>query len=305
MVFPRFAVIVVAVSSCAAQTRSRDIVSPVREAIIRTDANFVLVPVSVVDAYGTPALNLTRDDFVVKEEKKQQEILSFARENAPVSLGIVMDLSGSMAGRMVKARAAVKEFLANLEDEDEAFLITFSDQPELRVSFTSDVSSISESLLFAMPHGSTALYDAVGFAVSEMRWSARYRRKMLFLVSDGGDNHSRLTERELRNRIEEEDVQIHAIGLHERSDRMEEARGPRILEDLAKMTGGQHHMIENAAELPELAARMSRALHEQYVLGYRPNPPGLSGAFRRIEVRLRGPAPERLRVYARRGYRMP
>jgi hypothetical protein len=98
--------------------------------------------------------------------------------------------------------------------------------------------------------------------------------------------HSRLTARELRRIIDEEDVHIHAIGIHDGSDRMDEARGPWILEDLAKMTGGQHHMVSSAAELPQLAAKMSLALHERYVLGYRPTPSGLSRTFRRIESRL-------------------
>ncbi|MCZ2075840.1 MAG: hypothetical protein LC130_12680 [Bryobacterales bacterium] len=114
-----------------------------------------------------------------------------------------------------------------------------------------------------------------------------------------------MTERELRRRIEEEDVQIHAIGIHDSSDRVSEARGPWILEDLAKITAGQHHTVRNLGELPELAAKMRLALHEYYILSYRP-PPGLSGTFRRINVQVaRGATAARVWVYARRGYRMP
>ena len=220
-----------------------------------------------------------------RKDRKVQDVISLSRENGPISLGIVVDLSGSMATKMAKARAAVNEFLKNLEDDDEEFLVTFADRPELRLAFGSDPSAIRDGLLFATPRGSTALFDAVALAVRQMR-QGRNRRKVLFLVSDGGDNHSRLTERELRRLIDEEDVQIHAIGIHDRSDRLDEARGPWILEDLAKMTGGQHHMLSSAAELPELAAKMSLALHERYVLGYRPNPSGLSGTFRKIEVKV-------------------
>lgn len=292
------------VATCAAQPLLRQTEQD-RAAIIRTDANLVLVPVTVIDEHGTAVPNLAASNFVLKEEKNAQTVLSVSRENTPISLGIVFDLSGSMSAKMEKARAAVHEFLKNIEPDDEMFLVTFADRPELRVSFTEDSTAIEGALLFAKPSGSTALYDAVALAIAQMH-RANNRRRVLFLVSDGGDNHSRLTERELRRQIEEEDVQIHAIGIHDNSDRMAEARGPWILEDLAKMTGGQHHMVANIGELPELAAKMSAALHEFYVLGYRPNPPGLAGTYRRINVQLvRGANQPRIWVYARRGYRMP
>jgi Ca-activated chloride channel family protein len=239
------------------------------------------------------------------EEKRPQQVVSFSRDNAPISLGIVFDVSGSMANKIDKARAAVNEFLKELEPGDEAFLVIFADKPELRTTFTSDTSVISTALLFATPRGSTALFDAVAMAVRHMR-GAQHQRRILFLVSDGGDNHSRLTERELRHLVDEEDVQVHAIGIHDHPGAMEERRGPWILEDLANMTAGRHHMVNDINELPELASRMSTALHDRYILGYKPTPAGPSGAFRRIEVKVKQPkgAP-RLSIYARRGYRMP
>jgi Ca-activated chloride channel family protein len=288
----------------AAQVLSRQSAFPDRQPIIRTDATLVLVPVTVTDEHGTPVPSLTASDFVLREDKKVQDIVSFSRENTVLSLGVVVDLSGSMATKMAMARAAVHEFIRNLESEDETFLVTFADRPELRLAFGSDPSAIGEALRSATPRGSTALFDAVALAVRHMRQSQN-RRKVLFLVSDGGDNHSRLTERELRHLIDEEDVQIHAIGIHDRSDRMDEARGPWILEDLAKMTGGEHHMVNNVVELPKLAAKMSLALHERYLLAYRPTP-GLAGVFRKVEVKvIRRMGDGRVWVYARRGYRMP
>lgn len=298
------AALIVVVASCAAQPLFRH-TDTGQGSVIRADANLVLVPVTVTDDRGATVSNLTAANFILKEEKTQQAIISLSRESAPISLGVVFDLSGSMSAKMVKARAAVHEFLKNIETDDEMSLVTFADRPELRISFTADPSAIQDALLYAKPRGSTALYDAVALAMDQMR-QAQNRRRVLFLVSDGGDNHSRLTERELRRRIEEEDVQIHAIGIHDTSDRMSEARGPWILEDLAKMTAGQHHMVGNLGELPELAAKMSLALHEYYVISYRPTPPGLSGMFRRINVQVaRGATAARVWVYARRGYRMP
>ncbi len=273
---------------------------------IRLDANLVLVPVTVTDSRGRVMPNLVQTDFTLLEEKRPQDILSFSRENAPVSLGIVVDLSGSMASKIRAAHTAVNEFLKNLEPEDEEFLVTFADRPELRLPFTSDPSEIYAALAGAAPQGSTALFDAVALAIRQMR-GAQNQRKVLFLVSDGGDNHSRLTGQELRRLVDEEEVQIHAIGIHERgasTDKVE-ARGPWVLEDLAKMTGGQYYMVRDAGQLPELAAKMSLALHDRYLIGYRPTPPGPSGLFQRIEVKVAQPKGSRLSVYARRGYRMP
>ncbi len=210
-----------------------------------------------------------------------------------------------MASKIAKVHVAVGALLDNLEPGDEEFLVTFADQPELLLPFTSDPSAIRSALSFAQASGSTALFDAVALATHQMR-SANNRRRVLFLISDGGDNHSRLTERELRHLLDEEEVQIHAIGIHDHMASREEFRGPGILEDLARMTGGQHHMVENIDELPAMAAQMGLALHDRYLLGYRPTPLGPSGAFRRIDVKLVRPkgAP-RLYVYARRGYRVP
>lgn len=273
--------------------------------ILRVDSNLVLVPVTVTDGRGAVVPNLDRSDFMLTEEKRRQEIFSFSHETAPVSLGIVVDLSGSMAKKIAEVRVAVEALLDNLELEDEEFLVTFADRPKLRSLFTADISAIRDALSSAQPSGSTALFDAVALAISQMR-EARNRRRVLFLVSDGGDNHSRLNEREVRRLVDEEDVQIHAIGIHGHALSMAEFRGPWILEDLATMTGGQHHMVKNIAELPALAAQMSLALHDRYLIGYKPAPLGLSGIFRRIDVKLIQPkgAP-RLYVYARRGYRMP
>src|SRR5450756_776760 len=166
------------------------------------------------------------------------------RELWPVSVGIVVDLSGSMANKIRATHTAVDEFLKNLEPQDEEFLVTFADRPELRLPFTSDPSEIYAALAGAAPQGSTALFDAVALAIRQMR-GAQNQRKVLFLVSDGGDNHSRLTENELRRLVGEEEVQIHAIGIHNMGAGMdrEEARGPWVLEELAKMTGGQHYMV--------------------------------------------------------------
>jgi len=298
-------VAIAAFSSEAQQLLPRPVPAPESRAVLRVDANLVLVPVTVTDNRGAVIPNMDRTDFVLTEEKRRQEIVWFAHETAPISLGVVVDLSGSMKNKIAKVHAAVGALLDHLEPEDEEFLVTFADRPELRLQFTSDPSAIRRALLFARPAGSTALFDAVALAVHQMR-SAENRRRVLFLISDGGDNHSRLTERELRVVLDEEDVQIHAIGIHDRMAGLSEGYGPAILEDLARMTGGQHHMVENIGELPAMAAQMGLALHDRYLLGYKPTPLGDSGTFRRIDVKVVQPAAApKVYVYARRGYRIP
>ncbi len=272
---------------------------------IRVDSNLVLVPVTVTDNRGKLVPGLLPADFTLLEDGKLQQIQSLSRENAPISLGIVVDLSGSMSNKLGKTLAAVNEFLSNLEPEDEEFLVTFADTPEVKVPFTSDQSAIRTALAGTAPRGSTALFDAVTLAMRQMR-TAHNDRKVLFLVSDGGDNHSRYTEHELLKALEEADLQIHAIGIHDVMAGMDEKRGPWILEDLAGVTGGQHHMVRNIGELSTIAARMSLSLHERYLLGYRPTTPCQPGKFRKIEVKVKQlNRANRFYVCARRGYRMP
>ena len=298
-------VAIAAFSSYAQQLLSGPVPVSESRAVLRVDANLVLVPVTVTDNRGGVIPNLGRTDFLLTEEKRPQEIVSFSHETAPISLGMLVDLSGSMENKIAKVHTAVGALLDSLEPEDEEFLVTFADRPELRLPFTSDPSTIRTALSFARPAGSTALFDAVALAVREMR-SAQNRRRVLFVISDGGDNHSRLTERELRHLLDEEDVQIHAIGIHDHMAGPDEARGPGILEDLARITGGQHHMVEKIDELPAIAKQMGLALHDRYVLGYKPTPIGDAGTFRRIDVKVVQPAGKaKVYVYARRGYRLP
>lgn len=273
------------------------------EPTIRVTADLVLVPVTVTENSGRPILGLDKKDFTLTDDKILQDIVSFSREVAPVSIGIVFDLSGSMTNKIAKARAAVREFLRYTETGDEVFLVTFNDQARQRTDFASNDATVLNELLLAVPKGSTALFDAVAVAVHAMR-EARNDRRVLLVVSDGEDNHSRLSERELRRVVEETEIQIHALGIHDRGSGMRGTGGPQILEDLAKMTGGEHHMVGDAGELPDLAAKMGLSLHDRYLLGYRPTPAGMPGKWRKIRVTLRE-APRSYQIYARTGYRMP
>jgi len=270
----------------------------------RIDSNLILAPVTVTDARGRYVSDLANEAFTILEDGRPQRIVSISREATPISLGVVIDTSGSMVNKWPAVRSAVSSLLEGLDDRDEMFLLTFADSPWRQLDFTGDPAALATRLGQLRPVGSTALYDGVVQAVSQMRRARPGSRKVLFLVSDGGDNHSRATEREVRRLVEEEDVQVHAIGIHDVMPDMEERRGPWILEDLSEMTGGQHYMIRDAGELPRLARRIGETIHQQYVIAYQPDLPASPGKFRRLTVKVRTPPNSAaLRVNARRGYR--
>ena len=270
--------------------------------LFRADVNLVLVPVTVTDRNGRSVQGLEREDFRVYEEKLRQQIVSFSTEDAPCSVGLVFDTSGSMGDKVDKARLATRAFSEIANPQDEAFLVTFADRPELRTDFTPDFAEIQNSLLFIKPRGSTALVDGVYLALRQMR-SGHNTRRALLIVSDGGDNHSRYGERDLKPILLESDVQVYAIGIHDNPRSHEEQNGTFLLEDLSSLTGGLHFELRDMNELSDTVAKIGVALHNQYVIGYRPRGDGPPGKWRRIRVELKGPRDlPPLRVYARSGY---
>ena len=205
---------------------------------IKVDVNLVLVPVSIEDPKNRQVTGLDKENFEVFEGKEKQQIQHFSSEDAPVSLGAIFDVSGSMANKIERAREAVAEFFKTANPEDEFFMIAFADRPEEVSDFTRSVEDIEGRLLYTVPKGRTAMLDAIYLGLSKMR-QARYGRKALLIISDGGDNHSRYTESEIKNLVKESDVQIYAIGIYDHYFPTEEERlGPQLLSDIAELTGG-------------------------------------------------------------------
>jgi Ca-activated chloride channel homolog len=175
---------------------------------LRVNVDLVLVPVTIMDGMNRLVKGLDRNNFEVYEGKNPQDIHYFSSEDAPVSIGIIMDVSGSMASKIERAREAVMEFLNTANPQDEFFMITFSDKPQEASDFTQRVEDVQAKLLYTSPKGRTALLDAVYLGISKMR-QAQYQRKALLIISDGGDNHSRYTEREISWLVKEADVMIY------------------------------------------------------------------------------------------------
>lgn len=271
---------------------------------IRTHAELVLVPVTVTDPMNRVVAGLERENFQLYEGKQSQEIKHFSREDAPVSLGVILDVSRSMATKIDRARDAVLKLLEASNPQDEFFLITFADRPHIVQDFTQTIGDLQERLLFARPKGETALLDAVYLGLDKMK-EAKYSRKALLLISDGGDNHSLYTEKEVKSRIKESDVLLYSVGIFDREfSTMEERLGPQLLTEISEVTGAQCYTLENPNALPVITEHIGVQLRNQYVLAYSPNTSKDDGKWRKIKVKLTflpKSLPE-LRVHARTGY---
>jgi len=273
------------------------------------DVNMVVVNVTVTDPFDRIVTGLEQSNFQVYDEKVAQKIESFSTEDAPISVGLIFDSSGSMSDKIQKSKEAALQFFKTSNPQDEFMLINFSDRPNLITGFTSKFENLQDRLLFVKAGGRTALLDAIYLGLSEMK-KATTNRRALLVISDGGDNHSRYTENDIKRAVRESDVQIYAVGIFEplssRARTPEEAGGPGLLADMAEVSGGRMFSVEDANELPDIAEKISIELRNQYVIGYRPSNLIRDGRWRRIKVKLdppRGLPP--LQVYARTGYYAP
>jgi Ca-activated chloride channel family protein len=245
----------------------------------------------------------------VFDEKVEQKIEAFSTEDAPISVGLVFDSSGSMSDKIQKSKEAALQFFRTSNPQDEFMLISFSDRPNLITGFTAKFENIQDRLLFVKSGGRTALLDAIYLGLSEMK-KATTNRRALLVISDGGDNHSRYTENDIKRAVKESDVQIYAVGIFEplssRARTPEEAGGPSLLADLAEVSGGRMFSVEDTNELPDIAEKISIELRNQYVIGYRPSNLVRDGRWRRVKVKLNPPKGlPALQIYSRTGYYAP
>jgi len=272
-------------------------------ATIRSKVDLVLVPVTVTDPMNRLVTGLDKENFQVFEGKDRQDVRHFSSEDAPISLGVIFDMSGSMSTKIERAREAVNEFFKTANPQDEFFLIAFADKPQEVSDFTQSADDLESKLVYTVPKGRTALLDAIYLGISKMR-GAKYPKKSLLIISDGGDNHSRYTEGEIKSLVKEADVMIYSIGIYDHDFRSEEERlGPQLLSDVSELSGGRAFTIDNPNDLADVATKIGIELRNQYVLGYRPTNPGHDGKWHKIKVKLlppKGLPP--LHVYSKTGY---
>jgi Ca-activated chloride channel family protein len=257
---------------------------------IVVDTTLVVIPVTVTDPMNRFVLGLEKKDFSIFEDGAEQKITHFSGEDAPLSVGILFDTSGSMDLKTDTSRRAVSEFLKTMNGQDEMFLIQFSDKPEVVQEFTSSTKEIDDRMGSLKTGGLTALLDAVELGVREMK-KAKNPRKALVVVSDGGDNNSRYTATDIKDIVKEADTQIYAMGVFEPNFfpalSAEQVSGPRLLAQIADQTGGRAFGASEFSQLPGIAERIAIELRNQYVLAYSPTNKERDGKYRKVEVKMR------------------
>jgi Ca-activated chloride channel homolog len=274
--------------------------------ILRMNVDMVLVPVTVTDPMNRLVTGLEQEDFKIFENSGEQKIKSFAAEDAPVSIGIIFDLSGSMTSKLIRAKESILQVIKTANPQDEFFVIGFNDRPELIEDFTNSVEDIQARLATVRSGHRTALLDAIYYGVAKMK-DARHERKALLVVSDGGDNRSRYTEGEVKSQVRESDVEIYSIGIFDPyAATPEERTGPLLLNELCEETGGRMFRVDDLSEMSDIAEKISTELRNQYVIGYTPRDLHRDGKWRKVKVKLNPPQGlPPLTVHARTGYYAP
>ena len=253
------------------------------------DPTLVFISVAVTDPKMRFVTGLRKENFKVFEDETEQTITQFTKEDAPLSVGIVFDTSGSMGNKLRKAREAVAEFLKTANPADEFFLVCFGERAHLVVSLTPDFEEIHKRLAFTHAKGDTPLLDGLYMAIAHLK-QARNQRKALLIISDGRDNSSKYSEAEVRNAVRASNVQIYSIGIYEPlpsgDQRTEDPGGSGLMRELSEQTGGKHFRVSNQSNLPEVAAAIGLELRNQYVLGYRPTNQVKDGKYHRVQVTI-------------------
>lgn len=260
------------------------------ENTLRVDADMVLVPVTVSDGLDRPVMGLNRQSFALYEDNQQQNIRYFATEDAPISVALLIDLSKSMRSKFITEQPAVSEFFKNANSQDDYLAISFSDRPKILADTTDSIDVIESNLAAQRPDGNTALLDAVSFGETQMR-TAQYRRKVLLIISDGGDNHSRHRMRQIKKMVQDSDIEVYALGIFDTGPfkSLEEYMGKRWIEQITSASGGATISVDRTSGLPEAAAKISREMRDRYILGYLPSSGLRDGRRRKIFVQVSTP----------------
>jgi Ca-activated chloride channel family protein len=277
-------------------------------ATFRAHADLVLIPVTVTDKSNRFALGLQKEDFRLFEDGVEQNVEIFSGDDAPLSIGMLFDESGSMTYKFKPSREAAAQLLNTLDEEDETFLVEFTDVAKVSVDFTNQTQKVRSVLEHAQTSGLTAMIDAIDTGLQEMK-KAKNSRKAIVIVSDGGDNRSHYTADQIELLVREADVQIYAMGVFDPvfSSTPEEISGPHLLSDIATQTGGRAFAAAVPGDMPSVATRIAIELRNQYVLGYYPKNKVRDGKYRNVEVKVSQPPGlgSVLKVHWRLGYYAP
>lgn len=270
-----------------------------------TNTDLITLTVTVTDTYGRYVSGLSKNAFSILDNKAPQEITHFSDDDSPVSVGVIFDVSGSMSGDKVRrARDALSKFIQTSHDSDEYFLIAFNSRAQLLLDKTRDGDSILNKLTFVETKSQTALYDACYLGVEKVQ-RGQHQKRALLLISDGQDNNSRYTFKELQKLLKESDVTLYAIGILSGNDAGSSLgmEGQGILDELAGVSGGKAFFPRSAAEMDDIFEQIALELRHQYSIGYKPESFVNDGKWHRVKVKVTPPRGlPRLFVRSKEGY---
>lgn len=272
---------------------------------LKVKTDLVTLTLTVTDLYGRYVSGLNKSAFTITDNNQEQDIQFFSDSDAPVSVGILFDVSGSMSGeKIIKAQKALSRFIMTSHPSDEYFLIGFNSRAQLLLDRTRDGDAVLRKLTMVQPQKDTALYDAVYLGIERVSRGSHQKRALL-IISDGQDNASRYNFGEVRRLMKESDVVTYAVGINDGSDssRTEAAMGRSFLEEICSVSGGKAFFPESDVEMDEIFERIALELRHQYSLGYTPKDFQANGKWRKIKVRIKPPRGlPRLTVRSRDGY---
>lgn len=264
-----------------------------------TDTRLVVLHASVVDRKGDLVTSLKKDDFTVLENKDEQPIRTFLREDVPVSMGLIVDNSGSMRDKRKQVEAAAISLVKSSNRDDEVFVVNFNDDLYLDVTMTNDIKKMEDGIAQIDSRGGTAMRDALSAAIDYLREKGKKDKKVLVVITDGNDNASAMNLEKLVQRSQQAEVLVYAIGILNDEERREAKRAERALEALTKATGGQSYFPASVNDVNEITDRVAHDIRNQYVIAYSPTNEAMDGTFRHIEVKVKGRG---LSVRTRTGY---
>jgi Ca-activated chloride channel family protein len=269
-------------------------------AVFRTDTRLVVLHVTVVDKTGHLVTTLPQNAFQVYENGVQQQLKVFRREDVPVSMGLIVDNSGSMRDKRAKVEAAALALAKASNPQDEVFVVNFNDEAFLDKEFTSDVKQMEEGLARLDSRGGTAMRDAIRMSIDHLKEKAKKDKKVLVVVTDGNDNSSQINLENLVRAAQQSETIIYTIGLLSEEERREAKRAKRALDALAEATGGQSYYPKELSQVESVCTQVAHDVRNQYILAYTPSNQALDGTFRTIKVIAN--APNRPTVRTRSGY---
>ncbi len=257
--------------------------------VFRADTNFVVLHTTVVDKNGRLVTDLPQKAFKVYENNVEQQLKMFRREDIPVSLGLVIDNSGSMKDKRQKVEAATLQLVKASNPQDQAFIVNFNDEAYLDCAFTNSIPKLQEGIARIDSRGGTAMRDAISMSIDYMKENAKLDKKIVFVVTDGDDNMSGITLEQLVQKAQQSEVLIYAIGLLNEEDRRLAKRAARAINTITEASGGAAYYPKELAEVGAIALRVAHEVRNQFTLAYTPANPALDGSYRRIRVTVEGP----------------